>query len=178
LLRAGWSLLKSRGYTALTLSEAASRAHAHRTDVYRRWSSKAQFVVDVLTEHLPPISDVDTGKLGSDLRAILEDFAVSWSSRWIDGLVGLAADLQADPDAELAFRRMAERRGAPLRNAILRAMERAEIGAPPDLALVGDLIEGPLMHRRIVGRQPLTPDFLDAVAVSAHRLLTGTTVVS
>jgi hypothetical protein len=57
-------------------------------------------------------------------------------------------------------------------------MERAEIGAPPDLALVGDLIEGPLMHRRIVGRQPLTPDFLNAVAVSAHRLLTGTTVVS
>lgn len=178
LLAAAWSLLQSGGYDALALTKVASQAHAHRTDVYRRWSSKAQLVVDVLTEHLPPISDVDTGALGSDLRAIVEDFAESWSSPWIDGLVGLTADLQHDPDAELAFRRMAERRGAPVRKAIARATQRGEIGEHHDLSLLGDLIEGPLMHRRMVGRQPLTSDYLDTIARWAHRLLTGTTVTS
>ncbi|WIV54040.1 TetR/AcrR family transcriptional regulator [Amycolatopsis nalaikhensis] len=176
LTAAAWSLLQSEGYDALKLTEVAARAHAHRTDVYRRWTSKAQLVVDVLARHLPPVSDPDTGTLRSDLRAIVEDFAASWSSSWIDGLMGLVADLHRDPDAELNFRRMAEGRGEPLRDAITRAVRRGEIGEPPDLSLVGDLIEGPLMHRRMLGRQPLTPEYLDALAALAHRVLTGTTV--
>jgi AcrR family transcriptional regulator len=176
LLAAGWSLLQSGGYDGLTLTKVASQAGAHRTDVYRRWSSKAQLVVDVLEAHLPPVVDLDTGSLDADLRAVVAAFAASWSASWVDGLVGLTADLQGDPDAELAFRKMAEQRGAPLRNAITRATQRGEISPPPDLSLVGDLIEGPLMHRRMVGRAPLTSDYLDAVARAAHRLLTATPV--
>lgn len=176
LSAAAWSLLQSQGYDALKLSEVAARADAHRTDVYRRWSSKAQLVVDVLAEHLPPVSDPDTGYLRSDLRAIVEDFAASWSSSWIDGLMGLVADLHRDPDAELAFRKMAEGRGEPLRNAIARAVRRGELGGPPDLSLVGDLVEGPLMHRRMLGRQPLTAEYLDAVVAAAHGVLIGTAV--
>jgi AcrR family transcriptional regulator len=177
LLDAAWSLLRGLGYDALTLTKVASQAQAHRTDVYRRWSSKAQLVVDVLAEHLPPVSDPDTGTLRSDLRVIVDDFAESWSSPWIDGLMGLTADLHRDPDAELAFRTMAEGRGEPLRNAINRAKQRGEIGQLPDLSLVADLIEGPLMHRRMLGRQPLTPDYLDAITALAHQLLTGNRVV-
>jgi AcrR family transcriptional regulator len=176
LLDAAWSLLTSRGYDALNLSQVAAQADAHRTDVYRRWSSKAQLVVDALAENLPPIAEIDTGSLHSDLRAIVADFAESWSSAWIDGLMGLLADLQRDPDAELAFRGMALGRGEPLRNAIARATERGEIDDVADLTLVGDLVEGPLMHHRMVGRQPLTPEFLDAVTAVAWRFLTGSTV--
>lgn len=175
LLAAGWSLLTSDGYHALTLSKVASRAGAHRSDVYRRWPTKAQLVVDVLDEHLPRISEPDTGSLASDLRAIVEDFAASWSSPWIDGLLGLTADLQRDPTAELAFQKVAERRGAPMARCIERAIDRGEIEHTPG-GLVMDLIEGPLMHRRMIGRRPLTPDYLDAVAQYAHRLLTGTGV--
>jgi AcrR family transcriptional regulator len=176
LLAAGWSLLQRRGYRALTLSQVAKQAQAHRSDVYRRWASKALLVVDVLAEHLPPISNVDTGTLLSDLRALLDNLAAGWSSLWIDGLVGLAADLQHDPDAELAFREMVVRRGEPVRNVITRAIERGEIRELPDLALFGNVLEGPLIHRRVVGRQLLTPDFLDAVALLAHGVLTGTAV--
>lgn len=178
LLSAAWSLLTSHGYDALKLTQVAAQANAHRTDVYRRWSSKAQLVTDVLAAHLPPVSEVDTGSLLSDIRAWIDDLAVSWSSSWIDGLVGLLADLRRDVDAELAFRKMAERRGQPLRDAIARAAERGEIAALPDLSLVGDLLEGPLMHRRLIGRQPLTPEYLETVARTAHRLLTGTSVPS
>lgn len=177
LLAAAWSLLTNLGYDALTLTRIAAEAQAHRTDVYRRWSSKAQLVVDVLTEHLPPVPDVDTGSLGSDLRVIVDAFAASWSSPWIDGLVGLTADLQRDPEAELAFRTMAERRGEPMRNAVARAVERGEIGDVENVSFVADLIEGPLMHRRMVGRQPLTPAYLTVVAVSAHRWLTEAAIV-
>nr|WP_238354935.1 TetR/AcrR family transcriptional regulator [Kribbella sandramycini] len=173
MLQAAWELLTERGYDALTLAEVANHAGAHRTDVYRRWSSKAQLAVDTLTEHLPPIVARDTGSLLSDLRAILGAFAESWSSSWIDGVVALSADLQRDPDAELAFRRMGEGRGTALSNALDRAIERGEIAATTDRALVGDLIEGPLMHRRIAARQSLTPEFLDALAAVVHQVLTA-----
>lgn len=173
LLFAAWSLLARTGYDALTLTRVAAEARAHRTDVYRRWSTKAQLVTDVLAEHLPPVSAFDTGTLRGDIRAYLEDLAASWSSSWIDGLVGLIADLRHDPDAELAFRVLAERRGAPMSAAVARAVERGEIDEllAPDLA--GDLLEGPLMHRHLIGRQPLTPEYLDALAGVAYRLLTS-----
>lgn len=173
LLQATWELLTERGYDALTLAEVATQAGAHRTDVYRRWSTKAQLVVEALTEHLPPIVDRDTGSLLSDLRAVVAEFAASWSSPWIDGVVGLLADLQRDPDAELAFRKMAEGRGVPLGCALARAIERGEIPATTDRALAGNLVEGPLMHRRIVARQRLTPEFLESVAVVVHQILTA-----
>lgn len=176
LLDATWSLLQSDGYVALTLTKVAVRAGAHRSDVYRRWASKALLVVDALAANLPAIPDVDTGALSSDLRAVVEGFAASWSSPWIDGLLGLAADVQHDPDAELAFRQMAERRGSAMASCITRAMERGELTEPPQQLPLADLIEGPLMHRRMVGRQPLTPEFLDAVAAAACRLLTATEV--
>jgi AcrR family transcriptional regulator len=178
LLAAAWSLLTNQGYDALKLTQVAVQAKAHRTDVYRRWPTKARLVADVLIAHLPPVSEFDTGSLHSDIRAYLEDLAVSWSSPWMDGLVGLLADLRRDVDAELVFRQMGERRGQPMRNAIARAVERGEIREVGDLSLVGDLLEGPLMHRRMIGRQPLTPEYLDALALSAHRLLTGTAVAT
>ena len=173
LLSAAWSLLTTEGYDALSLTKVATRAGAHRTDVYRRWSSKAQLVADVLAEHLPPVAAVDTGALASDLRAYVHDLAASWSATWMDGLVGFLGDLRTDPDAELAFRLVGERRGQSMRAALARAVERGELAELPDLSLTGDLIEGPLMHRRMIGRQPLTPEYLDALASVAHRLLTS-----
>ena len=173
LLAAAWSLLTTDGYDALSLTRVAVQAQAHRTDVYRRWGSKAQLVADVLAEHLPPVSPVDTGSLAGDIRFYLEDLAASWSSSWIDGLVGFLGDLRSDPDAELAFRLLGERRGQAMRAAFVRAVERGEIAELPDLSLAGDLLEGPLMHRRMISREPLSPDYLDALAEVAHRLLTG-----
>lgn len=174
LLAAGWEILTEQGYDQLTLAKVARLAQAHRTDVYRRWSSKAQLVAQVLSVHLPPISDVDTGTLSGDVRTYVEDLAASWSSPWIDGLIGLVADLQRDMDAELAFRQLGERRGDTVRRALTRAVERGELAQLPDPGLVGDLLEGPLMHRRLIGRQPLTAEYLDTVTAAALRVLHAT----
>ena len=173
LLSAAWSLLTTSGYDSLTLTRVAAKAGAHRTDVYRRWGTKAQLVTDVLAAHLPEVSETDTGSLLDDIRAYVEALAASWSSTWIDGLVGLLADLRHDLDAELAFRQLAERRGRPMRDALARAVARGELDELPDLGLAGDLIEGPLMHRRMIDRDPLTADYLDLVAETAHRVLSS-----
>ena len=43
-----------------------------------------------------------------------------------------------------------------MRASLDRAVRRGDIKAVPDLSLVGDLIEGPPMHRRMIGRAHLT----------------------
>lgn len=176
LLAAAWSLLVDKGYEALSLSQVAAQAGAHRSDVYRRWSTKAQLVSDTLTEHLPAVSAFDTGALSSDLEAYVADLAEAWSSPWVDGLVGWLADLREDSDAATAFDAMAKGRGRNLGNAIERAVERGEIAAVSgeDLHLLAELLEGPLMHRRLLSRIPLTEDHLAAVAATAHGWLTRT----
>lgn len=176
LLAAAWALLVDRGYEALTLSQVAVQAGAHRSDVYRRWSTKAQLVSDTLAEHLPGVTAFDTGALGSDLQAYVADLAEAWSSPWIDGLVGWLADLRGDTEAVTAFDAMARGRGQNLGNAVDRAVERGEIGPVSDVDrhLLAELLEGPLMHRRLLSRRPLTEEHLRAVAAAAHRWLTGT----
>ena len=168
LLAACWEVLTTDGYDALTMTNVAARADAHRTDVYRRWSSKAMLVADALAAHLPAVRAVDTGSLLGDVQAYVEALAVSWSAPWVDGMLGLTADLSRDPDAELAFRAMAEGRGQHMRDALDRALARGELAALPDQGLVGDLLEGPLMHRRVIARQPLTPEYRATLSRTVH----------
>lgn len=174
LLAAAWELLGADGYDALTLTRVAAHAGAHRSDVYRRWSTKARLVADVLAEHLPPVSEPDTGALLSDLQAYVDDIAASWSSTWIDGLMGFLADLRRDPDAELAFVAVAMGRGAVVPRALDRAIARGEISELPDLAVLSDILEGPLMHARLLARRELTADYLRHIADAAYRVATTT----
>jgi hypothetical protein len=139
--------------------------------VYRRWSSKLQLVIDVLSEHLPPVAQVDTGSLEGDIRSYVGNLADSWASPWMDGVIGFLADLRHDADAELAFLALGERRGRAVGDAFVRALRRGEISALPDQINIGHLLEGPLMHRRLISRQPLSEEFLDGVASIAYRVV-------
>lgn len=174
LLAATWELVTTEGYESLSMARVATAANAHRTDVYRRWSTKTQLVTDALAAHLPAVSNMDTGTLRGDLRQYVDDLWASWSSPWIDPVVGLLAELARDPEAEAAFLTMSKRRTYPVRDAIVRAVRRGEVTDVPDLPLLGDLLEGPIMHRRMIGRQVMTPDDLDAVVDAAYRLFTVT----
>ena len=162
LLAAAWEIVTTSGYARLSFAQVAERATAHRTDIYRRWTTKAQLVTAAMVMHLPSVPDFDTGSLRGDIRAYLEALWQSWSSDWLDVAVGVLADL--DEEAERTFRAMALQRAQPLRDAIGRAVRRGELVEMPELAMLGDLLEGPLMHRRLVGRQVMTRDELDRLA--------------
>ncbi|MFD5215997.1 TetR/AcrR family transcriptional regulator [Microbacterium sp. NPDC058345] len=173
LLAATWDLMTEGGYAELTLARVAARAGAHRSDVYRRWSTKSRLVADALNAHVQPMSEVDTGSLRSDLRVYLDDLTRSWSAPWMDSVVGWLSELVDDAEAETTFREMGLRRGRALRLSLDRAAERGEIAALPDAQLISGLLEGPLMHSRIVARRPPSAELLDAVADAAYRVITS-----
>ncbi|MFD5226871.1 TetR/AcrR family transcriptional regulator [Microbacterium sp. NPDC058342] len=177
LLAATWELMTEGSYAELTLARVAVRAGAHRSDVYRRWPTKSRLVADALAVHVPPISDIDTGSLRSDLRVYLDDLTRSWSAPWMDSVVGWLAELADDADAETTFRELGLRRGRSLRRSLEKAVERGEIPELPDAQLISGLLEGPLMHSRLVAGRVPSAEFLDAVADAAHRIVTSMAAV-
>ncbi|WP_300267034.1 TetR/AcrR family transcriptional regulator [Microbacterium sp.] len=176
LLAATWDELIASGYNALSFTQVAARARAHRTDIYRRWDTKAQLVTAAMAAHLPPMTAVDTGSLHGDIRAHLEALWQTWSSDWVEAMVGVLADL--DAEAERTILALGLERGRPLREGIVRAVRRGELTEMPDLAMIGDLLEGPLIHRRLIARQVMTLDDLDALADLVHTLVTARAVAS
>lgn len=169
LLLATWDEVIASGYNALSFSQVATRAGAHRTDIYRRWKTKAQLVTAAMEAHLPPVDAFDSGSLRGDIRAHLDALWQTWSSEWVDAMIGVLADL--DEDAERTILALSLERGQPLRDGIVRSVRRGELMEMPDLAMIGDLLEGPLMHRRLIARQVMTLDDLDALADLVHGLM-------
>lgn len=169
LLSATWDELIVSGYDNLSFSQVAVRAGAHRTDIYRRWKTKAQLVTAAMAVHLPPMAGADTGSLLGDIRAHLDALWQTWSADWVDAMIGVLADL--DEKAERMILAMSIERGQPLKDGIVRAVRRGELVEMPDLAMIGDLLEGPLMHRRLIARQVMTVDDLDALADLVHGLM-------
>src|SRR5471030_1961694 len=70
LREAALKLLAEIGYDRLTIDSVAARARASKTTIYRRWSGKAELVVDALNclKGSPPVPD--TGTLAGDLAAM------------------------------------------------------------------------------------------------------------
>ncbi|SEP37931.1 TetR/AcrR family transcriptional regulator [Amycolatopsis saalfeldensis] len=175
LLAAAWSLLLANGYDELTIAKIAVEANAHRSDIYRRWASKAELVTAAVAAYQAPLAEADTGSLLSDLRAALDTLEARWSSAPASAIVAWLADVRRDPAAGDLHHTESKRATQALAQALRRAVERGEISAGADfdrtLGLVCDLLEGPVMHNHIFLREPLLPGELDLIAGSVHRVL-------
>lgn len=163
VLRVAWDLLQEVPYAEVTLEEIAARAGVSRPALKRRWASKVGLVVDAVIAHTPAVPAADTGTLEGDLRACLEDIARVWSTPRVRlSYSALIAELDADPAATERFRELQQRRGANVADALRRAAARGEIDAGADVSLVADLLEGPVLHRRLISDLPATPALLEA----------------
>src|SRR5580700_5639700 len=75
------ALLAEIGYDRLTIDAVAARAHSSKATIYRRWSGKAELVVDALHSLKGSPPTPDTGSLRGDLEAIAQG-ATSGDSRF------------------------------------------------------------------------------------------------
>src|SRR5580692_10112751 len=75
LREAALELLTEIGYDRLTIEAVASRARASKTTIYRRWTGKAELVVDALNGLRSTAPVPDTGSLRGDLEAIARSAA-------------------------------------------------------------------------------------------------------
>ena len=151
-------LLVAEGYANLTMSGVATRAGVSTATLYRRWGSKLELVVDVLTARAEENPVPDTGSLEADCRAVVQNLVdkakTTKSTPLLAGLVG-----EIGRNAELADALRASLIGprrAALNEVFARAAKRGELRKGVDAELAADLLFGPLYHRLLFTGAPVT----------------------
>jgi AcrR family transcriptional regulator len=150
------TLLAEVGYDRLTLDAVAARARAGKATIYRRWSGKAEMVVDALCSTKGMFEVPDTGSLAGDLRAVAN--ALSGPANRFDARVTLGMITALGHDVELrgVFReRFLEPRMTGFRQLLERAVIRGEIEAERDLEFIAQLFPAlALQHLVLNGEIP------------------------
>lgn len=158
ILDATIEVVAELGYDRLTMDAVAAAARASKATLYRRWSTKADLVVDAVSRAkgfpIPP--DVDTGSLRGDLIALSCTDGGFPEAVPMPVLAGLLSALHRDEELQKAFHnRFLAPRIAAVNSIYARAVRRGEIAADVDIELLSRTLPSVIVyHAFILGIPP------------------------
>jgi AcrR family transcriptional regulator len=167
ILNAALAALTENGYDATNMDDIAARAGVGKAAIYRRWSSKAALITDVLVHWRPDLRTddaPDTGSLAGDVEALI-DRAVRYDNGLITNDLVLRVALEATRDPELATTLddlMLLRGGRQITIILDRAVARGEIAADRDWSLVANVLTA-MSLLRVLNGQTVDAKFLRQV---------------
>lgn len=162
VLAAVSSLLESGGPSEVTHSSVARAAKVGRATVYRHWPRIDDLLADAIETRLGVTPPGTTGNALTDLRSMLlaivagvfsDDSAVFFTTLLVQG--------GDTPQMDALRREIIERRMGAIRDLVERGAIDGSIDPTLDPDRAISYLAGPIMHRRIVLGQPVTPDFID-----------------
>jgi AcrR family transcriptional regulator len=162
------------GYGRLSIEAVARRAGVAKTAVYRRWSSKLQMVLDVVSSVAgATLPLVDTGTLRGDLEVILKIVARVLRHRLASQIIpDLLAEAARTPEIAASLQSVLHAQQRSVGEQLVSlARERGELAGPVDPDLVVDLIIGPLYWRLAISRTPLSGNDLRRMAAASTAAL-------
>lgn len=166
LLDVTLELLATSGYDRLTFDAVANAARASKATLYRRWSSKADLVVDALerAKGSPSVERVDTGSLRGDLLALACNQGGITDERTLAVMASVITALHRDREFADAFHeRFLAVKVQQSREVYERARDRGEIPPDVDLDLVAPTLAAILLHRAFVLRLPVDDDIVEQI---------------
>ena len=179
ILAATLDELARHGLAGLSVARVAAAAAVNKTTVYRRWPTREALVAGALEAALRETADelTDTGSLRGDLHRMLQLVALRLGSAQGRALAHAAMS----DDAAAAIGALALDPSVRPQPAALALVERAVARGEwdparhrPD-AVLGALMGG-VMHRVLMERQPVDPDWAEAVVdVVVRGLAAGAT---
>ncbi|WP_348731999.1 TetR-like C-terminal domain-containing protein [uncultured Mycolicibacterium sp.] len=166
--------LAAVGFGRLTMDGVARRARAGKAALYRRWSSKQEMVLEVVTNISVPMAETaPTEDLADDVARLVHGVA-DWlaDARMSRIIPDLIAEAMRNPELAAA---LTERLGSARRNygqaVIDAAIARGEVSPDVDSEYVLDLIAAPVFWRTCGRREQTTPAYLDRVVGTVLREL-------
>ncbi|RZU74537.1 TetR family transcriptional regulator [Micromonospora kangleipakensis] len=157
------------GYGRFSIEAVARRAGVSKTAIYRRWRSKLDLVLDMVSavagRNLPLL---DTGSLLGDLEILLHVMARALRHRLASQIIpDLLAEAARNPQiGEKLQLALDDYQQAVGRILIGRAVERGELAAETDPRAAVDLIVGPIYWRLAIARAPLSMDEVPRMAAA------------
>jgi AcrR family transcriptional regulator len=167
ILNAALAALTENGYDATNMDDIAARAGVGKAAIYRRWSSKAALITDVLVYWRPDLrtDDVtDTGSLAGDIEALIERAARNDNELITNDLVlRVALEATHDPQLAAALGDLMLLKGTHIISTILtRAAARGEIASDHDWSLIADVLTA-MSLLRVLNGQTVDADFIRQV---------------
>jgi AcrR family transcriptional regulator len=153
ILDATVTVLAELGYDRLTMDAVATAAKASKATLYRRWSTKAELVVDAISraKGCPMPEDVDTGSLRGDLISMSCGQGGFTEEMPLSVMAGLLTALHRDEDLKVAFQeQFLAPRVAITSGVYQRAVERGEIAADVDVELLSVTLPALIIHHAFV----------------------------
>ncbi|WP_091645406.1 TetR/AcrR family transcriptional regulator [Micromonospora pallida] len=171
--RAVMQELAAVGYGRLSIEAVARRAGVGKTAIYRRWSSKLELVLEIVSavagKSLPL---PDTGDLRGDLEMLFMIMARALRHPLAAQIIpDLLAEAARNPQIAQTLQAALRANQRDIAGQVLgRAIDRGELSPDTDLDIAVDLIVGPLYWRLAVSRTPLSlaelPRMATAVAAA------------
>jgi len=155
------------GYGRLSIDAVARRAGVGKAAIYRRWRSKLDITVALISEVAVEAIDVpDTGTLHDDVREYLNRGREALTHRLASTIIpDLLAEGARNPDLTAALlETVRDPRRAKAAQLVQRAIERGELPADTDIGLCLDFLGGPLYWRMTVLRADFDNTYLDQLA--------------
>ena len=152
ILAATRELLAEGGVHHLTVEGVAARAGVAKTTIYRRWRDKWELALDaVMIDMLPGFAEpVDVGDTRKELVTFVQA-AVKNLAAPPRTMKGLVSQIATDPDLSRVYReRVVEPRREQLRPVIERGIARGDLRPDTDVALVPELLLGPVFYRLLL----------------------------
>ncbi len=158
ILDATLELLSTAGYDRLTMDGVAAAAKASKATLYRRWTTKAELVIDALqrARGAPQVREPDTGSLRGDLLVAACDKDGLNDQRTLTVMASIITALHHDEEFAAAFHeRFLSPKIARSMRLYERAQQRGEIRPDADLELLSHVLAAVILHRFFVLRLPV-----------------------
>ena len=157
-------LLADIGYDRLTIDKIAAHAGAGKATIYRRWSGKAELVVDALMCQKAMPSPPDTGTLRGDFADLINHAEAQDGRLDAEVMIGLVSALPHDAELRDVFReQFIETHARTLITIITRAVDRGEIAPPANLEMIVDVLPALVLQRLLTTGNPPDREFFERV---------------
>ncbi|MFI1144943.1 TetR/AcrR family transcriptional regulator [Streptomyces sp. NPDC020780] len=169
VLRAAGDALVEHGFDRLDLADVARRAEVGKTTVYRRWSTPAGLVADLLTDLAEQsVPRTDTGSLDEDLRANARLVVRTLTDPRQGALfAAVIAAATCDTRTAQALHHFYAVRITEWAGCVEAAVERGELPAGTDAGEVIRAVSAPLYYRLLASGDPLDDAAADRAARAA-----------
>ncbi|WP_405434540.1 TetR/AcrR family transcriptional regulator [Micromonospora sp. NBC_00617] len=159
--------LAAVGYGRLSIEAVARRAGVSKTAIYRRWSSKPELVLEIVSSAAGQgVPLPDTGDLRGDLEILFMIMARALRHPLAAQIIpDLLAEAARNPQIAQMLEQVLRTNQRDIAGQLVgRAITRGQLGPNIDRDLAVDLIVGPLYWRLAVTRVPLSVEDLPRLA--------------
>jgi AcrR family transcriptional regulator len=164
ILQATLDVFAEEGYAGVNIDRVAARAGVGKATIYRRYSSKAELVVEAVRcgahvdDWLP-----DTGDLRADLTSMMQPLIDRLRGDDAQLLTTFALERLHDPELNEQFDRLViGKKREHLRHLVSAAIERGDLPPDVDVDLIAEALPALIWHHALYGL-PLDDNLLERI---------------